>query len=209
MMRAAALAAAALLGSGAARAADAGALDALLARLDAQSRAVQGLSGEFTQKNRIKLFKQVVTSRGRFHFQRPRRIRWEYLDPDPSTLVLDGDTATLKTPGAPPQVFDLARDAVMRAVFDQLLLWLGSDTLARAKGDYQLAAGGTVDEPTLALTPRPGGSIARAFARIELRFDKRLLLRGILLSEAGGDEKEITFTKMEKNPTLPRDAFKP
>jgi outer membrane lipoprotein-sorting protein len=206
-MRLSALAALLLLGlSSGARAAE---VDPLLARLDAQSKSVRALSGELVQKNRIKIFKQEVRSKGKFLFERPRRIRWEYTEPDPSVLVLDGDTATLKTPGVTPQTFDLKKDAVMRAVFDQLLLWLGSDTLAKAKGDYDLAAGGTDAAPTLALTPKPGGPISRAFARIELRFDRRLLLSSILLKESSGDEKEIVFTKMEMNPKLPEAAFKP
>lgn len=124
-------------------------------------------------------------------------------------MVLDGDQATLKTPGAPPQKFDLARDAVMRAVFDQLLLWVGSSNLSGAAADYDLAAGGGDDAPTLTLTPKAGGAIARAFARIELRFDRDMLLKGIALVERNGDEKTITFTKMVRNPKLPADAFAP
>ncbi|MSP58817.1 MAG: outer membrane lipoprotein carrier protein LolA [Myxococcales bacterium] len=184
------------------------AVAALLKRLDAQSRGVTDLSGEFTQNNRIKIFKQEVRSKGRFYFQRPRRIRWEYLEPDPSTLVLDGNLATLRSPGAPAQTFDLARDAVMRTVFDQLLLWLGSESLSRAEADYDLVAGGTADAPSLTLTPKARSPIARAFARIDLRFDKKLLLSSILLREPGGDEKEIRFTKMEQNAKLPPGAFK-
>lgn len=205
-MRALAAAVALLALTGPAQAAD---VDALLGRLDAQSHDVKSLSGEFKQTNRIKIFKMPVASRGRFYFQHPRRIRWEYQSPDASTLVLDGDTATLKTPGAPPQVFDLARDAVMRTVFDQLLLWMGGGALAGAKADYQLSAGGEADAPSLTLVPKAESPIARAFARIELRFDKRLLLRAIFLREASGDEKEIEFSKMEKNAKLPADAFKP
>ena len=34
-------------------------------------------------------------------------------------------------------------------------------------------------------------------------------LRAIFLREASGDEKEIEFSKMEKNAKLPADAFKP
>jgi outer membrane lipoprotein-sorting protein len=184
-------------------------VDALLGRLDAESRKVSSLAGEFTQRNRVKIFKQEVRSRGRFYFQRPRRIRWEYLDPDPSTLVLDGETATLRTPGAPPQVFDLARDAAMRAVFDQLLLWFGDGSLARAKADYELAAGKNGGAPSLTLTPKPGSAIGRAFARIELHFDRQLTLRAILLGEPSGDEKEIAFVKMERDARLPKEAFKP
>ena len=77
--------------AGVASAAPLNPVDPLLARLDVAAKGVTSLSGEFTQKNKIKIFKQEVRSKGKFYFERPRRIRWEYLEPDPSTLVLDGD----------------------------------------------------------------------------------------------------------------------
>jgi outer membrane lipoprotein-sorting protein len=191
-------------------AATARAEEPLIARLAAQSRALQTLSGEFTQSNRVKIFKQEVRSTGRFYFQRPRRIRWEYLSPDPSTMVLDGDKATLKTPGASAQTFDLQRDPTMRTVFDQLLIWIGGEGLDRARADWELAApmqkGGVTYQ---ALTPKPGTPMARVFARVTLGFDEQLLLRSIQLVEPSGDEKEIRFTKVERNGKLPANAFAP
>jgi outer membrane lipoprotein-sorting protein len=167
----------------------------LVQKIDAAKAGVTTLRGEFTQRTRVKLFKQELTSTGRLVFRKPRSIRWEYLAPDPSLLVLDGNQATLTTPGAPPQVFDLERDATMRAIFDQLLTWLGPRSLDAARADYELAA---VDA-TLKLTPKPAAAIAKVFARIELRFDpKTWLLRSILLVEKNGDEKEITFTRLQK-----------
>jgi len=177
------------------------AADELPARLEAASKDLTTLSGEFTQRNKLKLFKQELKSRGRFYFQRPRRIRWEYLDPDPSTLILDGNVATLRTPGAAPQTFDLAKEATMRAVFDQLVTWLGGQ---QANADYDIAT----RDSTLVLTPKATSPVAKAFSRIELRVDpKTLLMRSILLTEKNGDEKEITFTKVTRNAALPKDAF--
>jgi outer membrane lipoprotein-sorting protein len=177
------------------------AADELPARLEAASKDLTTLSGEFTQRNKLKLFKQELKSRGRFYFQRPRRIRWEYLDPDPSTLILDGNVATLRTPGAAPQTFDLARDATMRAVFDQLVTWLGGQ---QANTDYDIVT----KDFTLILTPKATSPVAKAFSRIELRVDpKTLNMRSILLTEKNGDEKEITFTKVTRNAALPANAF--
>ena len=184
-------------------------VESLLGRLEKGSAQVDTLCGEFTQKSRIKLFKQELSSTGRLYFQRPRRIRWQYLSPDPSTLILDGDQATLHAAGSSPQSFDLAKDAAMRAVFDQISLWLGAGSLASARGSYDLAASGSEAQPVLALTPRPGAAVGKTFARIELRFDARLLLRGILMREVSGDEKEITFSRMERNAKLPGGAFTP
>ncbi|HEX2572891.1 MAG TPA: outer membrane lipoprotein carrier protein LolA [Polyangia bacterium] len=190
----------------------------LLGRIERSSAAVETLSAEFVQRTRVKLFKQELRSRGRLYFQRPRRIRWEYLEPDPSLLVLDGDRATLRAPGAPPQVFDLTRDATMRAIFDQIGLWLGAGALTEAERDYRVSSNGTPKAPALVLEPRPGSVTARAFVRITLRFAEEgprkggalpeLVLRGIRLDEPSGDEKEIEFTRVERNRKLPADAFR-
>ena len=176
--------------------AHAGDPSALLARVEKSAQSVKTLAGEFTQKSRIKLFKQELTSRGRFSYRRPREIRWEYLSPDPSVLVLDGDRAVLAAPGAPPQTFDLTRDATMRAIFDQITLWLGAASAASLKEGYDVTAAGSDDAPALLLQPKPGGAVAKAFSRIELRFDKQLLLHAILLRESSGDEKEAEGTRL-------------
>jgi outer membrane lipoprotein-sorting protein len=174
-------------------------VDQILANLDRTSKEVKQLDGEFTQRNRVKLFKQELTSKGRLSFTAPRKIKWEYLSPDPSTLVLDGNTATLSSPGAAPRTFDLSKDATMRAIFDQLLLWIGPGSLAQAKDDYDLAAAGSGDAPTLVLTPKASSPVARAFQKIELRLDgKSWLLKSILLVEKNGDEKEIVFTSLRR-----------
>jgi len=204
-----ALAVAALLAASSLASAEAPPVADVLAKVDKAKAGVETLSGEFTQKNRVKLFKQELTSKGKLYFKKPRQIRWEYTAPDPSVLILDGNKATLTTPGAAPQVFDLEKDATMRAIFDQLLTWLGPGSLAAARDDYDLATAGTAAAPVLQLTPKPASNIAKAFARIELRLDaKTWLMKSILLVEKNGDEKEIDFSKLARNAKLPPDAFK-
>jgi len=206
-MRALALAALVAASSTVARA-EAPPLADVVAKVDKAKASVETLSGEFTQKNRVKLFKQELSSKGRIYFKKPRQIRWEYVSPDPSVLILDGNKATLTTPGAAPQVFDLDKDVTMRAVFDQLLTWLGPGSLASARDDYDLTTAGTATSPVLQLTPKPASNIAKAFSRIELRLDpKTWLMKSILLVEKNNDEKEIDFSKLQRNAKLPPDAF--
>src|SRR5262249_37752822 len=138
----------------------------LVQKIDAAKAGVETLSGEFTQHNRVKLFKQELTAKGRFYFRKPRQIRWEYTSPDPSVMILDGNKATLTTPGAAPQTFDLDKDATMRAIFDQLLTWLGPGSLAAEREDYALDVGGTGSAPVLTMSPKLASPIGRAFARI-------------------------------------------
>jgi outer membrane lipoprotein carrier protein len=189
--------------------ADAPKVDEVLAKIDAAKVSVDSLAGEFTQRNKVKLFKQELTSQGKLYFKRPRQIRWEYITPDPSTLILDGNRATLTTPGAAAQSFDLDKDATMRAIFDQLLTWLGPGSLAQARSDYAIDAGGSAAAPVVTLTPKPDRPVARAFSKVELRIDgKSGLLKSIALVEKNGDQKEITFTRLQKNVPLPAGAFK-
>jgi outer membrane lipoprotein-sorting protein len=208
-MRALAMSAVVVAMTAAAAHAEGLAVDDVVKKVDAAKAGVETLSGEFTQKNRVKLFKQELASKGRLYFKKPRQIRWEYTAPDPSVMILDGNQARLSTPGAAAQTFDLAKDATMRAIFDQLLTWLGPGSLAAAKTDYDLSATGTAAAPVLVLTPKATSPVAKAFARIDLRLDpKTWLMKAIVLVEKNGDEKEIDFSKLARNAKLPPDAFK-
>jgi outer membrane lipoprotein-sorting protein len=190
-------------------AAESPSLSTVVEHVDAASKGVETLAGHFTQRNRVKLFKQELTAKGLVYFRKPRQIRWEYLEPDPSVMILDGNRAVLRSPSAPPQEFDLDKDATMRAIFDQLLTWLGPGSLAKARDDYELVAGGTSAAPLLTLTPKLASAVGRAFAKIELRLDgKSWVLRSILLVEKNGDEKEIVFQHLQRNAKLPENAFK-
>ncbi len=183
-------------------------IDRAVQRIDAAAKTTQTLAADFAQKNRMKLFKQELTSKGRLVFRAPRQIRWEYTSPDPSVLVLDGATATMRAPGAAPQVFDLARDPTLRAVFDQLLTFVGGGAIADVQAGYEITLLGEPERPTLVLAPRAGTPAAKTFARIDLVFDDQALVRAIRLVEQNGDEKEIVFSHQKRNAAVPADAFK-
>lgn len=182
----------------------------LMRRIDAAQADLRTLSADFVQTSRVKLFKQQLSSQGRLLYQRgtPSRLRWEYTRPDPSTMLLVGDRATLRIGSRAPQVFDSSRDPTLHAIFTQLQLWLGNGSLASAADDYEIKSGGTSVQPALVLAPKPGSPLSRAFTRIELHVDGRTLQLGrLLLVELSGDEKEIAFSRIQRNSALPASAF--
>lgn len=180
-----------------------------LARIDAAARETHTLSAEFTQKSNVKLFKQELTQKGRLAFKAPRKIRWEYLAPDPSLLVLDGMLATMTSPGAEPQVFDLGRDATMSAVFEQLLTFVGGGSIAQAQASYAVEVGGAERSPVVELTPKQDAPAGKVFSRIQLAFDDKLIVKQIVLTERSGDVKTIVFSKVARNVPLGNDLFTP
>ncbi len=188
--------------------------DELMRRIDAAQADLRTLSAEFVQNSRSKLFKQQLSSQGRLFYERQRqpgaltKLRWEYTRPDASTMLLIGGRATLRIGARPPQVFDSSADPTLNAIFTQLQLWLGNGSLASAQADYQVSSSGSAEHPALILAPRPTSPLSRAFSRIELHVDGRTLqLARLLLVENSGDEKEVVFTRMQRNAALPQTAF--
>jgi outer membrane lipoprotein-sorting protein len=201
----------------------------LVGRMQAAQADLRSLGAEFEQVSRVKLFKQELRSQGRLLFLReqpagardagPSRLRWEYLRPDPSTLLLVGDKARLRMGNRPPQDFDTGKDANLRAIFVQLKLWLGlSGTATAGDGgkaaaaelavDYALSSAGDKARPVLVLSPKPESILGKAFSRVELSLSpKNSQLEKLLLVEQSGDEKEISFTRIERNTALPKGAF--
>lgn len=187
-------------------------IDRLLDRMEMVQKDVRTLQAEFIQKNRSKLFRQELVSRGRMLYERGARprLRWDYISPDPSTLLLLGKRAYLKMPGQKERAFDLDRDATMQAIFSEILLWLGNGSLRDARSEYQIISGGSADAPTIVLIPRENSPIGKTFVQIELRLSQPgLLLRQIALRERSGDEKEITFVRMDRNARLAESVFQP
>ncbi|MFO0578311.1 MAG: outer membrane lipoprotein carrier protein LolA [Polyangia bacterium] len=185
-------------------------VEQLVARIDTQQKDLRSLRGEFVQHTRVKLFRQQISSEGRMLYVRgtPSKLRWEYLRPDASTLTMIGDVATLRMGTRAPQVFDTAKDPTLRAVFTQLRLWLGQGALAEAQGEYTMSTAGTPDRPALVLAPKPSSVLAKTFSRIELHVDGRTaLLARLLLVEQSGDEKEIVFSKIQRNVDIAPSQF--
>lgn len=194
-----------------------GSAEELMARIDRAQRDLRTLSADFVQLSRVKLFRQELRSEGRLVYDKggapttaatPARLRWEYLKPDPSTVLLIGERATMRMGTLPPQVFDTGKDPKLRAIFAQLRLWLGQGELASARDQYDISLGGKPGQPALVLAPRASSPLAATFARIELQVDgTNLALLRLLLVERSGDEKEIRFAKIQRNPTLDTRLF--
>ena len=58
------------------------------------------------------------------------------------------------------------------------------------------------------LQPKPSSVLAKTFSRIELHVDGRTaILSRLLLVEQSGDEKEIVFSKLQRNVDIAPSLF--
>lgn len=136
---------------------EAGAKERLLA-LKTELIDIHSISGRFTQEKKLNFLNEPVISHGKFYFSRPDFLQWEYLEPAPSGLTIEGGRVEawtgppdlrVKQPGA------MAEAARMAA--GQVMLWMNLDPEAIFAA-YQVAI---IQENPLILKVVPRRSGAR------------------------------------------------
>lgn len=176
----------------------------LIEKVEKTRAGQESLTGDFTQRKRLSLFRDEVRSTGRFQFKRADKLRWEYLKPDPSVIILNGQRVTVKAAGQPPQSYDLRRQPSLRALLERLLAALGPATLAAATKDFDLKVTGPRE---LQLVPK--GDLAKHLQSMALRFDPSWQVAGLTWREKNGDQTEVAFANLRRNAPIDDAAFRP
>jgi outer membrane lipoprotein carrier protein len=164
--------------------------------------SVKTARGEFTQKQ-IKGqgadAKVSGTSSGTFAFSRPGKFTWRYIKPYEQLLQADGQTL---------YIYDKDLNQVTERKLDNALgsspaaILFGSNDLSK---NFDVKNGATRDGVEwLELTPK---SKDTQFERIGIGF-KGGNLEAMELRDAFGNTTMLTFTGIQKNPSLPADTFR-
>jgi len=164
--------------------------------------SVKTARGEFTQKQ-IKGqsgdAKVAGTSSGTFAFSRPGKFTWRYVKPYDQLLQADGQTL---------YIYDKDLNQVTERKLDNALgsspaaILFGSNDLSK---NFDVKNGATRDGVEwLELTPKAKDT---QFERIGIGF-KAGNLEAMELRDAFGNTTLLTFTGMQKNPSLPAETFR-
>ncbi|PLX82979.1 MAG: outer membrane lipoprotein carrier protein LolA [Desulfuromonas sp.] len=185
---------------------DAPGLERVLAGLEQAAAGVETLAADFVQEKRLEIFAEVLTSRGRFYFQRPDRLRWEVTEPVASGFALEGGKGRRWHERAgDAEEFAVSREPGMRLVAEQLLAWARVD-LAWLAERYRIAL--LAEAPvTLELTPLATG--ARDYVdhlRIVFAADRRHV-QSVEFFAGDGDVTRIRFVEAVVNGPLPAGLF--
>ena len=63
-----------------------------LEQVQERYQEMQSFQGNFLQTTIVESENRRVSASGIIAYQRPGKMRWEYQEPDPQLLVIDGDT---------------------------------------------------------------------------------------------------------------------
>jgi outer membrane lipoprotein-sorting protein len=170
-----------------------------------ESAHVQTIQARFVQKKQMKILSRPLLSEGRFFFQAPASVRWEYTAPVKSILLMHG--GSLKRyiySGGGYTAEETGRIPAMEIVMQEISAWLhGQFDQSR----YFAATLVHDPAPGIILTPKEK-SFARLIRRIELTPSGQPgVLKSIRIIE---DEKTTTlfeFRQVQVNQPIPESIF--
>ena len=179
-------------------------LSVSLDRIRTESGKTTSFIANFVQEKHLKILDHPFISTGVFYFQAPDSIRWEYLSPIHSILLVNhGVTKHYVKTGHGFEEDKSARfQSVMQFVFQEIGLWIrgrfADDPVFRVHK-------GTKNR--IDLIPKDKG-MSMMIKRIELDFsDKPGIINSIMIIEGDGSYTIMKFTKVSRNVKIDKNLF--
>ena len=156
------------------------------ARMADAQRGVARIRAGFRQTKHVALLKDPLVSTGRFTFERPDRVRWEMVTPEPLIVEIAGASLRAGPPGA---VADVDAGPAVGLFRDLGGIFAGASDYA---GEQRFTlASGTSGPWSFLLTPRDP-SVARVIRAIDIELDPATGgPRRVAITESSGDRTEI------------------
>ena len=183
--------------------ADAG-VEHLLRKMEDHYRTVSAYTADFSQwTTSVATSGATTEARGVFYFQKPRRMRWEYEQPERQIFVALKDTAWLYVPEDRQislfEIKELLQSPIMRTFFEGVVPLRES---FQASFD---AAAATEQTAVLRLTPKQDDPNVRALRVWVDTHDYKIT--EIEAQDALGNLNRIQFQNQKEMPALPKELF--
>ncbi|MBA4389736.1 MAG: hypothetical protein C0399_02210 [Syntrophus sp. (in: bacteria)] len=176
------------------------------ARIEKTVSIINAVASEFRQERRLAMLKEPVVSSGRFYYEKPDKLRWEFISPDPSGFLVNGKFAKQwKGKNNPPEAFDLQQNPVIRLIVDQLMAWTKAD-FAWIEQRYVIFV---VKENPIVLKLVPRSSKEKKYIdQILISFEADThYTSAVDIIEKGGDSTHIRFLNMIINNSPQKELF--
>jgi outer membrane lipoprotein carrier protein len=165
--------------------------------------SLKSIEADFEQEHASAVISTPLRQTGKFYFQKPDRMRWEYDEPEPQVFVFKEGRVWNYVPDDNQLVrYALSPEQQNTAVFELLT------GRARLEDDYLAEPAEFPTDRTSAvqikLVPKQEGE----FTHILLEIDPRTwLIDRIVTLDWGGSRQEFVFRKMKVNPRLRPSTF--
>ena len=168
------------------------------------SKEIVSVEAEFVQKKHMEILAKPLVSKGKFYFQAPKSLRWEYTSPIKSTLLMHGGSVKryIKRGDTITQDSSAGLQS-MQIMIQEMTLWLKGDFDKNPSFIPELKKGRII-----VLTPRDK-SLADIIQSIELKLSNTPgIIRSVIIYESKKSYTVIEFSKVTINSPLPAPLFK-
>src|SRR6516165_8128265 len=173
----------------------------LVERMQAFYEKTTDFTADFRQDYAYKTFGRTVTSTGTVAFQKPAKMRWEYLTPSKRTFVLSGDRIYALDPEA--QTLTKAALPTSQLSASVTFLW-GKGKLS---DEFDISRTECKECLGTLLTLVPKKPDLR-FREVQLDIDpKTAQVRRSIVIDPDGSRNTITFSNLKTNVSLPKETF--
>jgi outer membrane lipoprotein carrier protein len=173
----------------------------LVDRMQGFYERTQDFTADFRQDYQYKTFNRTVVSTGTVAFQKPAKMRWEYLTPSKRTFVLSGDRIYALDPDA--QTLTKAALPTSQLSASVTFLW-GKGKLS---DEFDISRTECKECLGTLLTLVPKNPDAR-FREVQLDIDpKTAQVRRSIVIDPDGSRNAITFSSLKTNVALPKETF--
>lgn len=181
-------------------------VDSLLQRLEKEFGTIRSLVTDFEQVKHLAIFREPVRSRGISIFQAPETIRFEFIEPFKSVLIVkDGSVTKYELVDGQWKRLEPGDQQLVLMVIRQISSWL--EGRFREYEDIYTISAVRHDATRLILTPKDV-TIKRHIARIEIGLrNGRIGIEDITIREAGEDYTQIFFANEKQNILIPQGVF--
>lgn len=178
-------------------------LGVAVARGDGTSARLRSVQADFTQEKHLKILARPLISRGKLAFQAPQSLRWEYLHPIHTVLLLhEGRMRKLIERDGRFEQDNGAGVDVMRIVLQDIGSWLDGRF-----GDNPVFQVSRPSERKVELTPKEPGMLA-VIGRIELQLGREDgVIEQVTIHEGPDTFTRLRFTATVLNRDIPARTF--
>jgi hypothetical protein len=173
---------------------------------NAAEQKLQSVEADFIQHKQLKILAEPLVARGHFAFQAPDSLRWEYVEPVASLLLMCRGTVKkyVRREGRWEEDKTMGLDAV-QTVLSEIANWL--DGRFRENEMFRVER---PDKKSVLLRPKQGG-FASLISSIELKLSSRNgqldTVDGVTLHEGEGSFTRLSFTNRIINRNIPAATF--
>lgn len=175
------------------------------AAVQASSGSIESIESQFEQIRQLAVMASALRSSGTFYFERPSKVRWEYREPEPQSIIInDGDVHLIERGRV--RKADARAARAYRQMNDVIADVIHGKAFANEAFSYTFR----LESGTPVVHMRPtDASMAKHIETIELAFNANHRVQALTIHVPGGDFTHYRFFQQTYNSDIAEGVFAP